>query len=110
MWLKDESGEIHRVAKRTVKAMVHEAADLDDERCKILVAHEQRSESEGRLNAMVSLARSEKGASVQLRDFDADPMLFNCLNATIDLSTGKPREHCRGDLISKIAPLESEPT
>ena len=109
MWSKDESGEIHRVARRTVKAMLHEAADLDDDRCKILVTHEQRSESEGRLNAMVSLARSEKGVCVRLVDFDADPMLFNCLNATIDLNTAKPREHCRADLISKIAPVEYEP-
>jgi putative DNA primase/helicase len=110
MWSKDESGEIHRVAKRTVKAMLHEAADLDDEHSKILVTHEQRSESEGRLNAMVSLARSEPGVFVRLVDFDADPMLFNCLNATIDLSTAKPREHCRADLISKIAPVEYEST
>jgi putative DNA primase/helicase len=108
-WLKDESGEIHRVAKRTVKGMLHAAADLDDDRCKILVAHEQKSESEGRLNAMVSLARSEKGVSVRSVDFDANPMLFNCLNVTIDLNTGEPREHCRADLISKVAPVEYEP-
>jgi putative DNA primase/helicase len=109
MWSKDESGEIHRRAKQTVKAMLHEAADLDGDRCKILVTHEQRSESEGRLNAMVSLARSEKGVPVRLVDFDADPMLFNCMNATIDLGTGKPREHSRTDLISKVAPVEYEP-
>jgi hypothetical protein len=34
MWLKDESGEIYRVAKRTIKGMLLEAAGLDDERCK----------------------------------------------------------------------------
>jgi putative DNA primase/helicase len=106
MWLKDESGEIHRVAKRTVKAMLHEAADLDNERCKILVTHEQRSESEGRLNAMVSLSRSEENVSVQLSDFDVDPMLFNCKNGTIDLSNGEMRDHRRTDLISKITPVE----
>jgi len=33
-WLKDESGEIYRVAKRTIKGMLLEAAGLDDERCK----------------------------------------------------------------------------
>jgi putative DNA primase/helicase len=108
-WAKDENGEIHRIAKRTVKCMLHEAANLDDERCKVLVSHEQKCESEGRLNAMVNLARSEKGVSVQLVDFDADSLLFNCLNATIDLATGKPREHCRADLISKITPVEYAP-
>jgi putative DNA primase/helicase len=105
-WSKDENGEIQRRAKKTVKAMLHEAADLDDKECKTLVAHEQTSESEARLNSMVSLARSEKGVSVQLTDFDTDPMLFNCMNCTIDLNTGNPREHRRVDLISKIAPFK----
>ena len=109
MWSKDESGEIDRVAKRTVKAMLPEAANLDDDRCKILVAHEQRSESGSRLHAMESLARSEKGVSVQLIDFDVDPMLFNCKNGTIDLSNAEIRDHRRADLISKIAPVVYEP-
>jgi len=57
-WAKDENGEIHRIAKKTVKSMLHEAADVDDDRSKVLVAHEQKCESEGRLNAMVNLANS----------------------------------------------------
>jgi hypothetical protein len=109
-WAADEAGEIHRRAKRTVRAMLQEAATLeDDQKRNILVAHEQRSESEGRLNAMVSLARSEPGVSVRPADFDSDPMVFNCLNGTIDLKTGALRQHCRHDLASKIAPVESDP-
>jgi putative DNA primase/helicase len=109
-WAEDDAGEIHRRAKRTVRAMLQEAATLeDDQKRNILVAHEQRSESEGRLNAMVSLARSEPGVPVRPADFDSDPMVFNCLNGTIDLKTGTLREHCRDDLASKIAPVESDP-
>jgi putative DNA primase/helicase len=110
IWAKDDSGEIHRVAKRTVKAMLEEAANLDDDRCSLLVDHEQKSESEARLNSMVSLARWQEGVPVRLADLDRDPMLFNCLNGAIDLKTDEPREHCRGDLISKIAPVEYKPT
>jgi putative DNA primase/helicase len=110
-WAADEAGEIHRRAKRTVRAMLQEAATLeDDQKRNILVAHEQRSESEGRLNAMISLARSEPGVSVRPADCDSDPMILNCLNGTIDLKTGTLREHCRHDLASKIAPVESDPS
>jgi putative DNA primase/helicase len=109
-WLKDDSGEIYRLAKKTVKAMLTEAADLIDERCKILVAHEQRCESAARLSSMVSVTRSEKAVSVQLADFDANPMMFNCQNGTIDLNTGKLQAYCRADLISKIARAEYEPS
>jgi putative DNA primase/helicase len=109
MWSKDDSGEIHRVAKRTVKAMLEEAAKLDDDRCNLLVAHEQKSESEARLNSMVSLARWQEGMPVRLADLDRDPMLFNYLNGTIDLRTGETREHCRQDFMSKMAPVEYDP-
>ena len=109
-WTEDDIGEIHRRAKRTVQAMLQEAAALeDDQERRILVAHEQRSESEGRLNAMISCARSEDGVPVRPNDFDCDPMLFNCLNGTLDLRTGTLGQHSRDHLISKIAPVDSDP-
>jgi putative DNA primase/helicase len=109
-WAEDDAGEIQRRAKRTTRAMLEEAATVeDDQKRSILVAHEQRSESEGRLNAMVSSARSEPGVPVQLTNFDSDRMIFNCLNGTIDLKTGTLRKHCRYDLTSKIAPVEFDP-
>jgi putative DNA primase/helicase len=110
IWSKDDSGKIYRLAKQTTKSMLNEAAGLqDEEERKVLVSHEQRCESEGRLNAMVSVARWQEGVPIKLTDFDRDPMLFNCLNGTIDLRTGAPREHCRQEFISKIAPVEYDP-
>ena len=79
IWSKDDSGKIYRLAKQTAKGMLHEAADLqDEEERKLLVSHEQRCESEGRLNAMVSVARWQEGVPIRLTDFDRDSMLFNC--------------------------------
>jgi len=110
MWSKDQSGAIYRKAKQTAKGMLNEAADLqDEEERKLLVTYEQSCESEARINAMVSMARWQEGVPVQLTDFDCNPMLFNCKNGTIDLGTGTLRAHCRGDLVSKIAPVEFEP-
>jgi putative DNA primase/helicase len=109
IWAKDETGGIQRLAKKTVKGILNEALDLDEEQSKILVAHEHGSESEARLNSMVSLARSEEGVPIRLVDLDCNPMLFNCKNGTIDLNTGQVREHRRDDLISKLSSVEYDP-
>jgi putative DNA primase/helicase len=109
-WSEDDRGEIHRRAKRTVLAMLREASTIDDnqERRGLLI-HERKSESEGRLNAMINCAKSEEGTPVRLTEFNSDPMLLNCLNGTLDLRTGTLRGHCREDLISKIAPVAFDP-
>jgi putative DNA primase/helicase len=109
-WVKDQTGEIFRLAKNSVRAILTEAAIVgDDKQCRALVAHEQKSEAQPRIKAMVALAESEAGIPVQLDELDRDGMLFNVLNGTLDLQTGKLREHRRGDLITKIAPVEFNP-
>ncbi len=53
-----------------------------------------------------SRARSEPSIAVDHKSLDGDAMLFNCENGTIDLRTGALREHRRGDLITKLAPIK----
>jgi putative DNA primase/helicase len=58
---------------------------------------------------MISLACSEEGIPVLPEQLDADPWLLNCVNGTLDLRTGFLRGHRRGDLITKLAPVEYVP-
>jgi putative DNA primase/helicase len=105
-WVKDDMGEIRRRAKQTAMGILLEAArESDDERRKKLVAWEKQSEFEHRIRALISLAESEDCIPVRVEDLDRDPMLFNCQNGTLDLATGEFREHRRGDLIMKLAPV-----
>jgi putative DNA primase/helicase len=105
-WEKDTSGDIYRRAKKTVRAMLIEAAQIEsDEARKALVRHQKRSESENRIKAMVNLAQSEPGVPVHLSDFNRDPMLFNVQNGTIDLRTCKLQSHRPADLLTKISPV-----
>ncbi|MEX0938533.1 MAG: phage/plasmid primase, P4 family [Pirellulales bacterium] len=53
---------------------------------------------------MLALARSELAITPDM--MDRDPMLLNVQNGTIDLRTGKLREHRREDYITKVAPVE----
>ena len=106
-WEWDESGEIERRAKNTIKSLYEEAAAQDnlEGRQKIL-KHALHSESEQRLRAMITVSKSEVGIPVAPRELDADIWLFNCANGTIDLRTGKLLPHARQNLCSKLAPVE----
>jgi P4 family phage/plasmid primase-like protien len=107
-WAIDETGEIHRRAKQTVKGIYREASGAgDDETRKALAKHAMRSEAENRMQAMISLAKSE--VPIMPQALDASPWLLNTANGTVNLKTGELQDHRREDLITKIAPVEYEP-
>jgi len=107
-WMKDDSGEVYRLAKETVASIYQEAASAtDEERRKALAKHAVRSEAGARIKEMVDLARSD--VPVMPDELDGDPDFLNCENGTIDLRTGELREHRREDLITKIAPVQYRP-
>jgi P4 family phage/plasmid primase-like protien len=107
-WERDEAGQVHRLAKETVRSIYREASDAEEEdRRKAVAKHAAASESETRIRAMVELAKSE--APVSPDELDADPWLLNVLNGTVDLRTGELREHRREDLITKLSPVEYGP-
>jgi putative DNA primase/helicase len=109
-WAKDDAGYVMRLAKETARSIFGEAQNAEDgDRAKALGKWALSSQSAARLEAMLKLAESEPTIPVALEDFDADPMLLNCLNGTVDLRTGQLREHRRGDHITKIAPVEYGP-
>jgi len=82
-WVADDICEIQRRAKDTARLIYEEAAAAkdSDEREK-LAKWAARSESEGRIRAMISLARSEPGIVVRPSQLDADPWLLNCANGS----------------------------
>jgi putative DNA primase/helicase len=107
-WVKDDTGEVYRRAKDTVASIYQEARSApDDDARKALAKHALRSEAGARIKEMVDLARSD--VPVTPDELDASPDLLNVINGTIDLRTGELREHCREDLITKIAPAKYRP-
>lgn len=109
-WQVDDTGEINRRAKNTVRAIYGEAeAATDSSVRRELASHAMKSEAESRLRALISLTQSEEGIPVRVEDLDRNPWLLNVQNGTLNLKTGKLREHRREDLMTKIAPVEYEP-
>ncbi len=106
-WAVDETGGIVRRAKVTVTAMYKEAARImDSNDRKELAKHAARSESEARINAMISLAMSEPNIPVTPDQLDRNPWILAVQNGTVDLRTGQLLSPRREDLITKLAPVE----
>ncbi len=109
-WRRDETGEVERRAKESVRSIHEEAAQVaDHERRKAFSKWAVASESVGRIRAMIALAKSEPGIPLKADQLDPDPWLLNVRNGTLDLRTGDLRPHDRGDLITKLAPVEHDP-
>lgn len=125
-WRVDDTAEVMRRAKQTVRRMFDEAAaeikalreqgDEDDERIKQRLATAMKmlawavvSESATRLTALVGLARSEPGIPILPAVLDAHLWLLNVENGTLDLRTGELRPHQREDLLTCLCPTLYEP-
>jgi putative DNA primase/helicase len=88
-WLQDSSGAALRRA-RDLARLLHAEADgkQDEELQKALKRHAKASSSRRGLEAMLWIARSDERVLVEAAALDADPLLLNAPNGTIDLRTG----------------------
>lgn len=103
-WTRDDTGEVLRRAKLTVRSIYSEASRVESEERRSAIAKwATASEAAPRIEAMVRLARTERPIAIRVEELDADPWALNAANGTIDLRTGELRPHCRADLITKIA-------
>lgn len=106
-WRNDDTGEIHRMAKNTVKRLARQVEHSDDPTT--LLKHIKNSLKNSNLQAMIACAQSEEGVPVMPDDFDSDPWLLNCANGTLDLRTGEILPHNRDDLITHCLSTPYDP-
>ena len=110
-WKEDPDGEAVRMAKETVRAMFAELATIDDkEDRKKFFRFVIASESLTRITAMLKLAQTEPEIALTRDKLDADPWLFNVRNGTLDLRTGELLPHNKDHLITRLAPVEYDPS
>lgn len=107
-WRPDEIGQIVALAKQTARRIFNElVAAGSSQREAALFKWARQSQSADRIRAMLYLAQSD--LAVRFTEFDADPLVLNVANGTLDLRTGELRPHRREDRLSKIADVEFDP-
>lgn len=109
-WRHDDTGEVERRAKRTVRSTYALAATIENKGVrKALIEFGKKCERASRISAMITLARSEPGIPITPDKLDTDHWLLNVENGTIDLRSGTLRSHSRKDLMTKLAPVVFDP-
>ena len=112
-WVRDDTGEVPRLAARMVRLLYEACAQLPEGDARAnLAKHAARSESRRALDATVESARrgqSIRSLTVTADQLDADPDLFNVANGTLHLRSGRLRPHDPRDLITKLAPVPYDP-
>ncbi len=88
-----------------VKALTRQAEATDDKRLKTWAV---KSESSGKLTAIVDLAKAVPKMVVDAGALDRDNVRLNCANGTLELMTGVLHEAKREDLMTKAVDVAYE--
>ena len=95
----------HR-AKAVGADVLRQSRELTDDKAREAAEKfAKRCENASAIGSMLTLARGIPGVLVDHEQLDAHPTLLNVLNCTIDLETGKARDHEPDDLMTKRAPV-----
>lgn len=109
-WERDQTLQIRRYAKDTIRAVKDEALNLSnaDERLRI-IKHVHASEMTGRLQAMLTCASAEPGIAITPDAFDTNPMLLTCQNGTLDIATRQLDPNVSSNLITRATRTVYDP-
>jgi putative DNA primase/helicase len=104
-WAPDSTGEVERLARDTVRAIDAQVArTTDDVRRRDLRRWAEKSEQRSRVEAMLSLARSELALVVHVEALDRDPFALNTVSGIVNLRDGQLRDHAPAAMMTKLAP------
>lgn len=110
-WALDVMQTVERRAQETALAIYHEVPAADGQALRpALLRWTRDSQNRHRLAAMQACAQAFPTIAVHPSAFDRDPMLFTVANGTLDLRTGRLGPHRRVDLITRLAPVEFDPS
>jgi len=121
-WSLDAQAQVEAMAKKTARLIlkemqraIDEARDAgkdDGELESIEKAYRKHYLSAARVHGVrdtLKMAQSEPGVKVSVNQIDANHMLLNVSNGTIDLATGRMHVHRRQDGITKIGRSQYDP-
>lgn len=110
-WAEDRSGTVVRLAAKSAKRLYDFAEDklISNDQATKLFKWARASCDDRTIGGVLKLASTDLRVVVSAEKLDADPWVLNVENGTLDLRTGKLREHDPADLITKLAPVTYDP-
>jgi putative DNA primase/helicase len=109
-WSMEDPRRVKVFAKRTIRRLYDQAAEIEDLELKNKTErHARRSEMASAISAMLTCAEYEGGIPIYANQLDTHPYLLNFWNGTLDLKSGKLREHRQEDLVTKLVRFDYRP-
>lgn len=93
-WKADGEDFVFELAADFAKGMYAEVTDSDS------FKNAKRANMRAGMDAFMTIAQRKKNCSI--KSFDRDPMLINCKNGTLNLSTGQIHPHDRQDRLTRV--------
>ena len=107
-WELDETGELARLVKQTIRGLYQEALNVQEEEPRrAFIKFVAGCDRNDKLGSIIALARSE--CPIKANEFDRNDWLLNVQNGTVDLRTGELLPHRKEDFHSKICPVSYDP-
>jgi putative DNA primase/helicase len=108
-WSYRVQGPVFQKAKQTIKHLLHQAEELDDDRYRAWLTHIKRSLSTAAIHAMVKSAQDEPGMAIDPDQLNTHRLLLPCANGVLDLETGQLRQHARADFLTECLVIPYQP-
>lgn len=109
-WSDDDTAEVERRAKATVRTLYESAAtETDPERRQAIARFAIKSDGDVTIRRVLNRAAAEEGIPVRMTDFDRDPWLLNVGNGVVNLRTGELRSHDRTLMLRGLTGVEYRP-
>ncbi|MDR0908895.1 MAG: DUF5906 domain-containing protein [Spirochaetaceae bacterium] len=109
-WKTDDGPLIHEKGLEVIRDMyelmneAHSWREADEIERKV-----KQVESVRRRKAMIESASLKKEIEIKSQEVDTDPELLNVENGTVNLRTGVLQEHCKENMITKMAKVTYDP-
>ena len=106
-WQANGNGKAESMAKEISESMWKEIAQNSHLQHKEHLSFAKTTSKSAGVSAMLKL--SESALPVEVAQFDTHPWLLTCPNGTVDLRTGKKREHRQEDFLTAHCPTRFNP-
>lgn len=109
-WQEETDYEVVQLAKSMVLGLYETIADIqNDDARKEFARWVVTSESQGKLDAMVTLLKSQDGVLLDYRKLDQHPMLLPVRNGMVNLKTGQLEPASPDHLMTKFVDVDYDP-